>query len=423
LFASAVFASAVPAGLADQSISTSRQFVVYGTDLALRGTICDFAEQTKRELLSRLNQRDDWKTPIVINARYRQANLPELPQLSVALGQTGFGLKLQLDLVVNSGASRPEIRRKLLQALLLELMYRAQPNIAAGAAYTSPPDWLLDGIPAEEPELSPERLARFLALPVAAKKVLPLEKFLAQRPELLDSAGLTLYRAYSVALVHLISHTPDGSRSLVRFIADLPSSSNDSMAELRRHFPGLFAGAGAEKNWEEQIARLSSQQPYQLLGIAETERLLAERLRFETTERGVEKRYELEEFALFSRSGSAQKFFQALANDLRVLGTRANPIYSPIIAEYADITGRLLRGKTAGIAKRLKRLGAARKTLAAQMRQIDDYLNWFEATGLLRPSGEFTGYMRAAERAARPERTKRDAISVYLDALEPQFEN
>jgi hypothetical protein len=57
------------------------------------------------------------------------------------------------------------------------------------------------------------------------------------------------------------------------------------------------------------------------------------------------------------------------------------------------------------------------------MRQIDDYLNWFEATGLLRPSGEFTGYMRAAERAARPERTKRDAISVYLDALEPQFEN
>lgn len=148
----------------------------------MRGAICDFAERTKRELLSLLDQRDDWKTAIVINAQYRQANLPELPRLSVALGQTGFGLKLQLDLVVNSGVSQPEIRRELLRALLLELMYRGQSNIAAGAAYASPPDWLLDGIPAEERELSQDQLARILALPVAAKKVLPLEKFLAQRP-------------------------------------------------------------------------------------------------------------------------------------------------------------------------------------------------------------------------------------------------
>jgi hypothetical protein len=409
--------------LANQSVSTSRQFIVYGTDLAVRGAICDFAERTKRELLSLLDQRDEWKTAIVINAQYRQANLPELPRLSVALGQTGFGLKLQLDLVVNSGVSQPEIRRELLRALLLELMYRGQSNIAAGAAYASPPDWLLDGIPAEEPELSQDQLARVLALPVAAKKVLPLEKFLAQRPELLDSAGLTLFRAYSLALVHLIRHSPNGSQSLVRFIADLPTSSSHSMVELGSHFPGLFAAAVAEQNWEEQIARLSAQQPYQLLGIAETERLLGEKLRFEISERGVEKRYELDQFALFPRSGSTQKFLQGLAADLRVLGTRANPIYSPIIAEYEDITGRLLRGKTAGIAKRLERLRTARKTLAAQMRRIDDYLNWFEATGLVRPSGEFTGYMRAAERAARPERRKRDAISVYLDVLESQFEN
>jgi hypothetical protein len=421
--ACAVFAAAISAASADQSISTSRQFIVYGTNLTLRGTICDFAEQTKRELLSLLNQRDDWKTPIVINAQTWQANLPELPRLGVALGQTGFGLKLQLDLVVNSGVSQPEARRELLRALLLELMYRGRPNIAAGAAYTSPPDWLLDGVPAEQSDLSRDRLARLLALPVAAKNVLPLEKFLAQRAELLDAAGLTLYRAYSLALVDLISNARDGSRSLARFIADLPTSSNDSMAELRSHFPGLFADAVAEKNWEEQVARLSTQQPYQLLGSAETERLLGEKLRVKISEREVEKWYELDELALLPRSESTQKFLNALANDLRVLETRANPIYSAIIAEYTDITARLLGGKTAGIAKRLKRLRTARENLAAQMRQIDDYLNWFEATGLVQPSGKFTDYMRAAERATQPEHTKRDAISVYLDALETEFEN
>jgi hypothetical protein len=57
------------------------------------------------------------------------------------------------------------------------------------------------------------------------------------------------------------------------------------------------------------------------------------------------------------------------------------------------------------------------------MRQIDDYMNWFEATNLAGPSGEFADYMRAAERADQPPRTKRDLISVYLDVLETQFEN
>jgi hypothetical protein len=57
------------------------------------------------------------------------------------------------------------------------------------------------------------------------------------------------------------------------------------------------------------------------------------------------------------------------------------------------------------------------------MRGIDDYLNWFEATKLPGPSGAFADYMKAAESAARPRQTKRDPISVYLDALETQIEN
>src|SRR5207302_42752 len=103
--------------------------------------------------------------------------------------------------------------------------------------------------------------------------------------------------------------------------------------------------------------------------------------------------------------------------------TRANPIYAPIIADYLEITARMSRGKTSGIAGRLERLRTARRALTAQMGQIDDYLNWFEATNLARPSGEFAEYMRAAEQAHQPERTKRDPISVYLTALESQFEN
>ena len=407
----------------EQSTTTSRQFIVYGTDVAVRSAICDFAERTKRELLALLNERDDWKTAIVINAQYPQANLPELPQLSVELGQTGFGLKLQLDLVMSSHVSRPEIRREILKALLLEMMYRGQPNLPAGTTYVLPPEWLLHGIPSAESDLSRDRVAAMLALPAARNTVLSLERFLTQRPEQLDAAGRTLYRAYAFALVDLLSGAPGGPPRLARFVADLPVASKDPVSELGKHFPDLLASEMAEKNWAKQIARLSTGQPYQLLGSAETERLLTKKLRFEISERGVPQSYALEEFAVFLKSGSAKNVAGSLAHDLRVLAMRANPVYAPIVAEYAEIAARLVRGKTSGIRKRLERLRWARENVMAQMRHIDDYMNWFEATNLAGPSGEFDDYFRAADRAHQRQRTKRDPISVYLDVLETQFEN
>jgi hypothetical protein len=57
------------------------------------------------------------------------------------------------------------------------------------------------------------------------------------------------------------------------------------------------------------------------------------------------------------------------------------------------------------------------------MREIDDYLNWFEATKLPSPSGTFEDYMKAAESAAQPRQIKRDPISLYLDVLETEFNN
>jgi hypothetical protein len=405
-----------------QSISTSRQFIVFGTDVPTRGALCDFAERTKSELLRLLVERDNWTAPIVINAQYPRANLPEAPRLSVDLGQTGFGLKLQLDLVIDSGLTRPEIRRELLRALVLEMIYRNQPNIAAGSAYVSPPDWFLEGVPAA-PDLPRDRIAAVLAMPVAAKNVLPLEKFLTQQPELLDAPGRSLYRAYAYALVDLLSRPPEGPQRLAHFLFHLPASSNDPMAELRTHFPGLFETDGGEAAWRQQIARLSQDQPYQLLRTEETERRLARMLRLKISDRGSDKSYDLAEFRFYLKEKSARKALESLGDDLRVLATRAHPVYGAIIEEYAEITALLRRGRTLGAARRLERLGKLRNGMVAQMRAIDDYLNWFEATSVAGPSGEFTDYLKAAKRADVLEQTKRDPISVYLDALEVQVDD
>jgi hypothetical protein len=409
----------------EQSTSTSHQFIVYGTDVAVRGAICDLAERTKHDLLALLDQRDAWTTPIVINAQYPQANLPELPRLALNVSQTGFGLKLQLDLTIDSEISRPEVRRELLRALLLEMMYRGESNIPVGTVYTSPPDWLVDGVPAQQSDMSLDQVTKILAVPVAARTVLPLQKFLEPRMlSGLDAPGRLLYRAYSFALLDLLRHAPEGASRLAQFILDLRSASNDPIADLRSHFPGLFGSEeNAEKIWEKQIARLSTDQPYQLLASAETERMLDEILRLKISNHGAVKTYQLAEFPTFRKHPSAKSVLAMLAHDLSELATRANPIYRPIISEYAEVTALLRRGKTKGLSTRLERLRGARQAVAAQMRGIDDYLNWFEATELRGPSRAFSDYMKAAESAAHPPQTKRDPISVYLDVLEAQFED
>lgn len=396
---------------------------MYGTSVAVRGAICDLAERTKHDLLTLLDQRDEWTTPIVINAQYPQANLPELPRLALNFSQTGFGLKLQLDVTIDSEVSRPEARRELLRALLLEMIYRGESNIPAGTAYASPPDWLLDGVRSPQSDISLDKITRILAVPVEAGTVLPLEKFLQQRPELLDGPGRTLYRAYACALVDLLSRAPEGPRRLARFIVDLRSASNDPMAELQRHFPGLLESDGvSEKVWEKQIADFAARQPYQLLTSVETERWLDEKLVLKISDHGMATNYELSEFPKFLKLSSAKIVLAGVAHDLSELATRGNPIYRPIISQYAEVTALLRRGKTKGLSNRLERLRGARQAVAAQMRGIDDYLNWFETAAPHGPSGAFADYMKAAEAAERPSRTRRDPISVYIDVLEAQFE-
>src|SRR5213596_2207814 len=132
-----------------RSLNTARarrEFVVYGPDAKVRGAISGLAEQTKTNLLGLLRQHDDWKTSVVVNLQPQQANVPEIPAADLRFSQTGFGIKLQLDLTISKNVDVSVVERELVRALLLEMMYRKQTNISAGAVLVEPPDWLIDGV-------------------------------------------------------------------------------------------------------------------------------------------------------------------------------------------------------------------------------------------------------------------------------------
>ena len=112
-----------------------------------------------------------------------------------------------------------------------------------------------------------------------------------------------------------------------------------------------------------------------------------------------------------------------LSRDLLLFVAQANPVFRPIAREYQQIVAVLARGKRRGIAKRLSRLEATRKQLAARMSDVDDYMNWFEATQMKSGSGNFIDYLKAVDQSQLSAPRRRDPLSAYVNALEDQFEN
>jgi hypothetical protein len=406
------------AALPEHSVSPSREFVIYGADAVLRGTISELAEQTKANLLALLRQRDEWTIAVVINLRLQPANLPEILPADLRVTQTGFGVKLQLDLTLGQNLDGSSIERQLLRAILLEMIYRHEGYLAPGTALVEPPDWLVEGALALTP--GRDRVALVEALS-ATDKGKSLEEFLGQRFGLLDSAGRVLYRAYSVALVQLLLDEGGGRARLAGYIANLSHASNDPVADLKVSFPQLREDLG--KKWRSTVARLTEHPTYQLLTFTESERRLDELLQIKgsdrSRDRGQGKLASLSELANKKVSPEEKAALNQMSRELLLVVATAHPVLRPVAREYQQIATLLARGKRRGISKRLSRLEITRKELAARMSDIDDYMNWFEATQTGSQSGNFNDYLKIQVSAPR----RRDPLSVYLDALADHFEN
>jgi len=402
-----------------RSVSPSRQFIIYASSTALRGAVSELAEQTKANLLTLLRQPDRWKTPIVVNLQPAQSNLPEIPSAALRFSQTGFGLKLQLDLTIGESIDAALVERELLRAILLEMIYRSEPDVAPGTAFVEPPDWLLDGVLAIMPGRDRGPLVEALSV---SDKQTSVEEFLRQRPALLDSPTRLLYRAYSLSLLELLVNGTDGHSRLTRYIDNLSHASNDPFADLKAQFPLL--GDDVKKTWQSALARPSGAQNYQLLTFAESEQRLDELLRVKIPDAGnSSKQLELSELAQRKLSAVEKMALGRVSENLVLLTIRANPVMRPIVREYQQIAALLVRGKRKRVAQRLARVQATRTTLGARMSDIDDYMNWFEATQSKTGSGVFVDYLRAVGESQIPAPRRRDPLSVYLDSVDEQFED
>src|SRR5438874_7501683 len=362
----------------ERSVSPSRQFVLYGGDAAWRGAVSALAERTKANLLALLQRRDQWVTATVINLQSRAPNLPEIPSAALRFSQTGSGLKLQLDLAISREINSAATERELLRAILLEMIYRNQTTIAPGDVYVESPSWLVEGLLALTPNRDRASLVNVLAV---SERVTPLDEFLRQRPELLDPAGRLLYRAYSLALVQLLIESGDGHARLGRYIDNLSFSSNDPLPDLEAAFPQL--AGNDEKIWKSKIADIKSSRRADLLTFSQTEEKLASLLqtKFMRTD-GRDKSLSFEDLCQRKPAPTQRLALQKVGQELLLLAAQANPALRSVVRDYQQVATQFALGQIRGLASRLADLKTLRSKLSARMTEIDDHLNWFEATQL-----------------------------------------
>ena len=407
----------IGASLVERSVSPSGQFVIYGGTPEIRSVISDLAERTKSDLLALLRRRDAWFTAIVINLQIRAANLPELPASNLRFSQTESGLKLQLDLTLSEDNDSNRIEHELMGAILLEMIYRKQGMIAAGESYVEPPPWLIEGLLASMPNRGDASLLPPLNGPTGFASV---GQLLRERPALLDGVGRELYGGCSFALVQMLIESENGRARLGSYIDNLSLASNDPVADLSAAFPD-FPANDLDKKWKSKTASLIVSGRPDLLTFWQTEEKLGDALQTKfpsPNDRGTFVSFD--ELCQKKLTAAQRPAVQEFNQELTVLASRANPALRPIVQEYQQLAGQLALGKNRGVSARLSELKTLRARLSARMTEIDDYVNWFEATQLNTPSGLFDNSVKLQVQERRFHR-KTDGLSVYLDAVEQQY--
>ena len=110
-----------------------------------------------------------------------------------------------------------------------------------------------------------------------------------------------------------------------------------------------------------------------------------------------------------------------LADRLMLLAVRAHPLLRPVVLDYRLMAQSLAAKKWHSLSRRAATTLQLRERVSSRMRETEDFMNWFEATQASTSSGDFEDYVRAARTTEEVTR-RRDAISVYLDAMELQFQ-
>jgi len=422
----ALVAVCLPASAADlrqQSVSQSKQFIVFSTDVRLRQRVASYADALTDDVKQLLGSTGVWKTPIVITLDVAAHADQAAPPPVLRLVDTPAGQKIELNVQIGRDPSAVNMQKLLLRALLLEYAYRGI-HVEGGTSYVEAPWWVVEGLIEMERRRDAGIDSDLFRRLVETNHLPPIESFLLEKPEELGPTSLAVDRALAMGLLQMLAEQPDGRLNLAHLIRDWPQSNGDPMALLAKEFPGVAGNSQTlQKWWTVNLARYAASDRYEGLTAQETDKMLAPLLQIEfvINKKGEKKTFVVSDYAQFMKLPSCRPTLSTRHTEIVALSTRANALMRPVVGDYEEVFALLARGKARGIRERLAKVEGYRTLVLQRVSQIDDYLNWFEATQLKTKSGAFDNYLKTAKELSDQDRKQKGPIDLYLDELEKQF--
>lgn len=406
-----------------RSVSRSRQFVVYSSDVRLRQRVASYADELTQDVKQLLGGLGLWRTPVVITIDRASALEPEQPAGTLRLVDTPAGQKIEITVKIGKDPTAVNMQKLLIRALLLEYAYRGIP-VSGGSTYVEAPWWVVEGLIEMERRREAGIDSDLFRRLVETNHLPAIENFLLEKPAELGPTALAVDRALAMGLLQMLVEQPDGRVGLAHFIRDWPQSNGDPMALLAREFPAVAGNVQTlQKWWTVNLARYSAADRYEGFTAQDTDKMLGQLLQIEfvVDQKGEKKTFPVTDYAHYLKLPTSRATLMARHNEVVALATRANLLMRPVVADYEKIFGMLEQGKTRGMRERLAKAEEYRALVTKRSSEIADYLNWFEATQMKTMSGAFDNYLHTAEELSEQDRKHKGPISRYLDEIESQF--
>jgi len=421
----APYASGATTNVTISTRSASRQFAAYANDRLMPSALCVYAEHIKHEWLRRMNMSDNWRDPILLVVRPREAAQSDAPAIWSAVFQTDEHLQYQIHCLVPPRVDEAELLPKIIDALCSEWANREQTTVH-GKAYTVPviPPWLVQGLAASI-QGRYEFMLSLVQRSVAAGRPQQAADLLSMKALPVDPMEQQLFQANAWIFTESLLALPDGARKLRSFLSELGAQKvahNAFWTVYQQDFPQEIA---LEKWWSLEQVQHTSGGVAQNLSAEETARqldtILLTRLSL-TGDHGetpvvadviIDKLPQYEDASWFK---DVTKF---KIDRLSAVRGQAHPLYQEVLDKYIDAVTWLYQRNQIRFRRSLKHAEAARVAAQKQSRGIAAYMD--QAERIYAPeelSKVFTGYFQTLDQFQKMDSERRSPITDYLDKFD-----
>lgn len=395
----------------NRTVSSSKQFTVFGGSRQERSDLVRRAERLKEGLQQELGIGARWRDPILLVLTPSDAVRLRQPRVFVQVFDADeAGRKIEVNLSPGAWQDRALVDGGIVRAVLLEVSLQKQKF--AGDRFVQPPSWLVAAMTAALARGDAALGAPVYSALLEGKGMPKLQRFLKENGDTLRGRAREIHAAQSYALYRALSEAGGGKARIAENLT-LAEPSRDPVDRFGQTWPDLLAEPDrVARIWALSVARLASPERTEFAPSSDSARSLTTVIEsLATPESELDPAGAMLELA---RTPEGRFRFEQAAGELRRLGFRAHPLYAALIEEYREMFDGMARKKRRGFAAKFNEAEDLRWALNDRSNEITDYLNWYQANA---PASEpAINLASTLPQETAPRRN--DAITRYLDSVE-----